>query len=272
MIFDFIPADHSFFIMKEQFNQFSNRVYITECARFEGYRRMKRRKLSSTVSLALLSLSIIVFNVLQLCDNYYCYNQSITAVTIMLSVLVLVLSLLVSYLNYSERELKYYECGLKLSSLCDEIDNIMNNPDQKDLSSETLGKLKDKYQRIIGECGINHIEIDHKRAELRILKKKSQSNKVNHDLEKNKDDNTKGDKERLEKLGIYLISPETWRDARICISHKMKIFRVWIEWNLFDVNFLYWILAFGIPVLAWYIIFESDVFGKCYDFSFLPCV
>lgn len=230
--------------MEEDFKKFSNRVYITECARFEGYRRMKRRKLSSTVSLAILSLSIIVFNILQLCDGYEAFNQSITAVTIMLSVLVLVLSLLVSYLNYSEKEMKYYNCAIKLSALCDEIDLVLSDDKKTFATNQYLRVLKDRYQRIIGECGINHISIDHKRAELRIDKKNAKRRETNND-------NTSKDEKG--KPNSY----PSWK----------KRASVWIEWNIFDVNSLYWILAILIPITAALIIFKSDVFRRVQESS-----
>ena len=263
MIFDFIPADRSFitlYIMDNEFRKFSKRVYITECARFEGYRRMKRRKLSSTVSLALLSLSIIAFNILQLCDGYEKFNQRITAVTIMLSALVLVLSLLVSYLNYSEREMKYYDCGLKLSALCDEIDCILIDPEKKGLNNEELHTLKDKYQRIIGECGINHIAIDHKRAALRIENNVWRSSaKTTPKPEEGDKPDDKGKKHmEWNEVWTYCKAPDIWMDLRSFIYHNATRLKVWIEWNILDVNFLYWLLALGIPILAAWIIFNQD--------------
>lgn len=220
---------------------------------------MKRRKLSSTVSLALLSLSIIAFNVLQLCEGYERFNQSITAVTILLSVLVLVLSLLVSYLNYSEREMKYYECGLKLSALCDEIDNIIADPNKAYLYIGTLSYLKDKYQRIIGECGINHIAIDHKRAVLRIGRNGSKSEKPSSNSE-NKDQHNWKD---------FITSLQTWKEIGTSMKSMLMRIRVWFEWNIFDVNFLYWILAFGMPVMCWYLIFKSQVFTNSLPMNFI---
>lgn len=241
--------------MEQEFRKFSKRVYITECARFEGYRRMKRRKLSSTVSLALLSLSIIAFNILQLCDGYEIYNQSITAVTIMLSVLVLVISLLVSYLNYSEKEMKYYDCGLKLSALCDEIDLVLSDPQHLLMTNDELRRLKDKYQRIIGECGINHIAIDYKRAVLRIEKNggKNGNQAVNIPVEEGNPDNATSTDTCCDKIIDFLNSIF----ARI---FNWKSLYVWLEWNILDVNFLYWLLALGVPIIAAWIIFKSNVF------------
>ena len=206
--------------MVKEFENLSNRVYKTECARFEAYRRMKRRKLSSTVSLAILSLSIIFFNIMQLCKGYEDYNQAITAVTIMLSVLVLVLSLLVSYVNYSEKEHKYYECGLKLSELCDKIALVLSDPLKDGLNNEYLAKLTDEYQRILAECGVNHISIDYVRGLQRINKKNGKNYGV------------------CEEVGI------------------------WLQWNIFDVNFLYWVLAFGIPLVAGILIFGTSLFTE----------
>ena len=257
--------------METEFKNFSRRVYITECARFEGYRRMKRRKLSSTVSLAILSLSIIAFNILQLCDGYEKFNQSITAVTIMLSVLVLVLSLLVSYLNYSEKEMKYYDCALKLSSLCDEIDLILSDPRQQFMTNEELRRLKDKYQRIIGECGINHIAIDHKRAMLRIQSNSKQisAKPIPEPQAGNNPDDKGGKYMNWNEVKDYCKSPDIWKDFGSFVRHKATQLRVWLEWNIFDVNFLYWLLALGIPVLAYLIIFKLQVFNTdIYTFGY----
>ncbi len=206
--------------MTEQFKNFSERVYKTECARFEAYRRMKRRKLSSTVSLVILSLSIIVFNILQLCEQYEKYNEAITAVTIMLSVLVLALSLLVSYVNYSEKEHKYYECGLKLSRLCDKIDLVLSDSTHSNLNNMYLAGLKAEYQSILAECGVNHISIDYSRGLQRIDKKNGHN------------------------------------------ADWLKTTELWLQWNIFDVNFLYWILAFGIPLIAGLLIFNSSLFSE----------
>lgn len=285
--------------MEKEFRNFSNRVYTTECARFEGYRRMKRRKLSSTVSLALLSLSIIAFNILQLCDGYEEYNQSITAVTIMLSVLVLVLSLLVSYLNYSEKELKYYECGIKLSALCDEIDLVLSDPQKRQLNNECLRELKNKYQRIIGECGINHIAIDHKRALLRIERNgdrndrqikdpnekanskgsSTQNSGIPRSNDQENDKHGSGNKESCcDKFINFLNSLCAKKKSKDSSklekskSHRPNRFCVWIEWNIFDVNFLYWLLAIGIPILAWMIIFKSQVFGPAQSTVYLSSI
>lgn len=193
-------------VLNEELERLKNRVYITMSARFEAYRRMKRRKISSTVSLALLSLSIIGYNILQLCTGFEKYNEVITAVTIMLSVFVLALSLLVSYLNYSEKEHKYYECGLKLSTLYDKI-TLHATPSTP---LEVVEKFFNEYDHILGECGVNHINIDNLRARVRIKKEE------------------------------YDRCDRVW---------------IWLYWHLFDVNTLYWVLAFGIPWLTGIIIF-----------------
>ena len=157
---------------------------------------------------------------MQLCKGYEDYNQAITAVTIMLSVLVLVLSLLVSYVNYSEKEHKYYECGLKLSELCDKIALVLSDPLKDGLNNEYLAKLTDEYQRILAECGVNHISIDYIRGLQRINKKNGKNYGV------------------CEEVGI------------------------WLQWNIFDVNFLYWVLAFGIPLVAGILIFGTSLFTE----------
>lgn len=208
--------------MKSEYIKFKQRVYVTKCARFEAYRRMKRRKISSTVSLALLSISIIYFNVIQLCtkSGFEKYGEAITAVTIMLSVLVLALSLLVSYLNYSEREHKYYDCAMRLSNIGDRLDLTMCTGNENEMTLEKLNQFTNDYERILGECGVNHIAIDYKRA-----------------IERVKDGDT--------------------TSSQVSIPDKTCL---WIEWNILDVNFLYWVLAFIIPIVSGILIFNTTIF------------
>ncbi len=185
------------------------KITITRDARFEAYRRMKRRKLSSTVSLAMLSLCIICFNIIQLLPDFKIYGDAITAVTIMLSALVLTMSLLVTGLSYSEKEHQYKECAMRLSKLIDNADLEKDStPDSNALSKLKYSTLN-SYHSILAECPVNHIKIDYKRAMSR------------------------DDKRKIDDL---------------------KKIQIWMEWNILDVNLLYWILAIAIPFIAWYAI------------------
>lgn len=189
---------------------FERKASITRDARFEAYRRMKRRKLSSTVSLAMLSLCIIFFNILQLLEGFKQYNDNITATTIMLSALVLTMSLLVTSLNYSEKEHQYYECAVKLSRLVEKIRIINSTEPDNNKKLRVFIALARKYHSIIAECPINHIGIDYKRA-----------------LERNDGIRSRSDSNMI-----------------------------WVQWNVLDVNFLYWLLAICMPFIAWQMIFD----------------
>ena len=43
------------------------------------------------------------------------------------------------------------------------------------------------------------------------------------------------------------------------VKSKCESNWIWIKWNILDVNFLYWLLAILMPVLAWYLIFVWNI-------------
>lgn len=204
----------------ELFRKLLRKLQTTKASRFEAYRRIRRRKLSSTVSVAFLSLSIICFNICQLLPGFEQYNNSISAVTIMLSSMVLVLSLLISNMCYGERELKYYQCSTRFSQLEDKLNIFLESPRRPDLRYDEIYQTYfHDYHQIIEECGINHITKDYHKTKW----------------------NASGDDQN--KLSWW---QKSW---------------YWIEWNILDVNTIYWLMAIIIPFIAGFVIFHLNTFS-----------
>lgn len=229
------------------FEDLLRRLRTTKAARFEAYRRIRRRKLSSTVSVAFLSLSIICFNIAQLLPGFSQYNDSISAVTIMLSSMVLVLSLLISNLSYGERELKYYQCSTKFSQLEDRLNIFLESAQRPDFKySELYTNYFAEYHQIIEECGINHIPKDYHKATLRTYGQEQQP---------------KGDGGTGGSGTGGSGTPRKTAKIRNAISRGWHHLRIWTEWYILDINTVYWLLAILIPCIAGYLIFHCNLFA-----------
>lgn len=215
--------------IRKHFEQFIQKVRKTKNARFEAYRRMKRRKMSSNLSISLLSFSMIVFNIFQLSPIYSQYHTSITFVTIILSALILSISLLINNMNYGERELKYYQCGLELSRMEDNL-NLLKD-ENFPIDAKSLKEKIKQYHDCLSGWGINHISTDHKIA---LLKEKLYNNPSEEDRKNKDNDGWKASCGKKIKIGWY---------------------------SILDVNILYWVLALAIPALGYFMIFVWNIFG-----------
>lgn len=235
--------------MEQHFVNFLQKVRKTKNARFEAYRRMKRRKMSSNLSLCLLSFSMIVFNIFQLSPIFGKYHTSITFVTIILSALILAISLLVNNLNYGERELKYYQCGLALSRMEDELNQLKNQ--DENIKPDLLTKKISEYHDCLSGWGINHISTDHKIAILKDTIFKSILEELTQKLTQN------GTKINNLKSCCILIKL-FFNKSR----HKIWRFLKIIWYSIWDVNILYWLMALIIPALGYFLIFQWNIFAE----------
>lgn len=149
-------------------------------------------------------------------------HTSITFVTIILSVLILAISLLVSNMNYGERELKYYQCGLELSRMEDEIAFEMES---SKMVFNLLSKKISQYHDCLSGWGINHINTDYKIAVL---------------------------KEDLKQMSFEE------NNIKKSLCHKIRIG----VHSICDVNILYWLMAIVIPALGYLLIFQWNIFAS----------
>lgn len=190
----------------------SDKIWKTKNARFNAAQRMRRSRISSTASVALLSASIIAVNMLVFLNISESNKTIITIVTVVLSTFALVMSLLISLLRYEYREDNYQQCGRELETLNQRlkirIEDIQGGEkDKEDVKSPNDDNMKylGEYNDILKRFNLNHSEFDYNYSML-----KAESDK-DHGL---------------------------W-----------KPFTYWFRWYLLDVNILYWLIAI-VPVVV----------------------
>lgn len=117
------------------------KIEKTARSRFEAYRRMRRNRIWSNITLAIFSFYIIVINSLVFIEPFKSHNKNdvITLVTIFMSTFILVMSLLVGQRQYESREKTYHDCGKKLSEVKDRI--IIEIEEKKELSCQDKKRL-----------------------------------------------------------------------------------------------------------------------------------
>lgn len=186
--------------------ELSDKIWTTKNARFLAAKRMNRRRVSSTVSVALLSASIIAVNLLAFLDTDSDQKTMITIVTVVLSVFALVMSLLITLLRYEFRENNYHQCGIDLDHLnqnlkirIDELAKGQHNSDEIQSPKEDNTKFLKEYFDILKKYSLNHSELDYLYASIKAEEDKSQK----------------------------------------CFRR----FWLWFRWNVLDVNIIYWLVA-----------------------------
>ena len=148
----------------------SDKVWLTRNARFTAAKRMKRSRIGSTASVALLSAFVIAINLLVFLPEVNNEtNIRITLGTIILSTFVLVMSLLITLLRYEWRENNYHHCAIELEHLNQQIqirlsELIANHGGQDDFESpvEDNEKFLESYTQIIKKYNLNHTMFDYR--------------------------------------------------------------------------------------------------------------
>lgn len=188
--------------------ELSDKIWATKNSRFTAYRRMKRCNVSSFVATAMSSANIIAVNMLCYIktDTQIKYlNDNVTVISIILSVMALALSLIVSLLKYSDRSNNYHKCGIELDSLNQEIRVKIKE-----------AKVQNNIKGLTQEVNENYI----KRYE--DILRSSNQDQSKFDYEYSSYEQKKRNKENI-SFAEYIT--------------------MWLRWNVFDVNFLYWIIA-----------------------------
>lgn len=197
----------------------SDKIWKTKNARFKAAQRMRRCRISSTVSVALLSASVIAVNMLAFFNISDNNKTVITIATVILSTFALVMSLLIGLLRYEYREDNYQQCGrelenlnqrlkIRISELFDGKADSYSIISPKEVNEKFLGEYNDVLRRF----NLNHSEFDYDYSMM-----KAENNKK------------------------HSIPLSVW---------------YWIRWNLWDVNVLYWLIAI-IPLSISFYLFYS---------------
>ena len=157
--------------------ELSDKVWMTKNARFCAAKRMRRNRISSTASVALLSASVIAINMLAFLDIGTHEKTIITIVTVILSTFALVMSLLISLLRYEYRENNYHQCGLDLEHLNQQLKiRIQELSSQGKMSSEEDNKMfLEHYDAILRKYNLNHTDFDFQYSKFKTKDNKEKS-------------------------------------------------------------------------------------------------
>lgn len=197
----------------------SDKIWKTKNARFKAAQRMRRSRISSTASVALLSASVIAVNMLAFLNISDSDKTIITIVTVVLSTFALVMSLLIALLRYEYREDNYQQCGRELENLNQRLKIRINEIQAEKAGESDVKSPKDddmqylgEYNDILRRFNLNHSEFDY---------------------------------------CYSLMKAENDKDHGIWLS-----FWYWVKWNLLDVSVLYWLIAI-LPIIAVFTAFSS---------------
>lgn len=190
----------------------SDKIWKTKNARFIAAQRIKRSRISSTASVALLSASIIAINMLAFLNVSEDEKTRITIGTVVLSTFALVMSLLVTLMRYEHREDNYTQCGIELENLnqrlrirINELLNSGNKTDEIISPKDDDEKFLKEYSDILRKYNQNHTEFDYQYSLLKA--------------------------ESTKEHGFW------------------KTIGYWFRWYILDVNVLYWLLAI-VPIVV----------------------
>ena len=149
--------------------ELSDKIWKTKNARFMAAKRMRRCHISSTVSVALLSASIIAVNMLAFLKVADDVKTLITIATVILSTFALVMSLLVSLMRYEHRSENYHQCGIELENLnqklkirIQELASQSNNSPKEDNEH-----FLEHYYNILGRHNLNHTDLDYEYSSMK---------------------------------------------------------------------------------------------------------
>lgn len=186
--------------------ELSDKVWRTKNARFLAYHRMHRCYVSSTVCVAMLTVTIISVNMLAFFNVDDTQKTLISIVTVILSVFALAVSLLIAFMRYEYREENYHQCGIELDTfnqrLKIRINELQENSNADGIASsiEENTRFLEDYYAILKKYDQNHAEIDYLYSSL------------------------KSDQDSKRNFWLLL-----W---------------YWIRYYIWDISVVYWIIAF----------------------------
>lgn len=202
--------------MKSFIEQLKTSCWKTSKSRHEAAYRMRRCAATSTICIAMLSLEIIVINLLELTPMAEGKDMTLfSALTICLSVFVLVLSVIVNSLDYKSREKNFHSCGLRLGDLCKRMEARLK--DKNDIKLCEANHYIKEYNSILIESNQNHTTVDNHWA-------------------------LRNDPETKDRYGYGTNQ----------VPYLWYRFRLWIRWNICQTDMVYILLTIaGAACVAW---------------------
>lgn len=142
--------------MKSFVESLKRKVWITRGARFNAQRRLETHDLLSSLSISLLTVSVIGFNLLPFWDSDIS-SLKVGIFTLFLSIFILSISQFISAREFKVKAIRFHDCGRELGGFLERLEIALT---EKDVSTETLNKLSQEYQNLIFQYDINHTSLD----------------------------------------------------------------------------------------------------------------
>lgn len=142
--------------MENFIESLKRKAWITRGARFNAQRRTETHDSLSNLSISLLTVFVIGFNLLPF------WNSNISSLkvgifTLFLSIFILSISQFVAAKEFKVKAVRFHDCGRELGGFIERLEIFLN---RKNYSLEDIEKLSKEYQNLIFQYDINHTSWD----------------------------------------------------------------------------------------------------------------
>ncbi|HOO72501.1 MAG TPA: SLATT domain-containing protein [Spirochaetota bacterium] len=140
------------------------RMWVTRGARYNAYRRLKKKHDLSIATIAFLSSYALIINSIKFVnfvqmkphqDNY------ISFFTMVISVFILVLSLIDSSKDYKMNADKLYISAMEIENLYNELKKVRNSAVSERVLERSINTISNAYSKILGLYQVTHELIDY---------------------------------------------------------------------------------------------------------------
>lgn len=150
--------------LREAATQLRTRMWRTAGARFNCYRRMKRRNTLSAFTIATLSVYLIGITV---CQKVYdightnpIFDNHLSSVSIIGAIFIVVLSLIEWAEDYSSRGDKLFENATEIKIFQSKIERALINGTSEDKLKQEFEQVNTGYESLTNKNSFNHDPID----------------------------------------------------------------------------------------------------------------
>jgi len=146
------------------YNDLLQRMWITRGARYNAYRRLKKKHDLSIATIAFLSSYALIINSITFVNFIPLKSHQlnyITFFTIVISVFILVLSLIDSSKDYKMNADKLYISAIEIENLYNELQKIRHTAVSPREKEKTFNVVSSSYSRILQLYQVNHDLIDY---------------------------------------------------------------------------------------------------------------
>jgi hypothetical protein len=140
------------------------RMWITRGARYNAYRRLKKKHEMSISAKAFLSSYVLIINSLRFVNFVQLRTDQLSYIsffTMVISVFILVLSLIDSSKDYKMNADKLYNSAIEIENLYNELKRIVGSAVSAGTMERSFNTISCAYGRILQVSQVNHDLIDY---------------------------------------------------------------------------------------------------------------